>query len=775
MRSWVMSFTLGVMAGCFIPELLPFGTLLCFCLPIFLTYHFPRFRLAAGFSLGIAWLIFNATMQKQEILPVAFEQQNLLVRGIIRGLPQNTEFATRILLVKAQICPGQDISDCAESPDAVEREFLLNDYTDTSYEPGQQWLLEVRLKRPHGMANPGGFDYEAWLFSQGIDATGYVKDSKYNRVINQDVPNGFFYRVDRVRQKFRQAVSELSLEEPAFLLALTIGDRSAFTEHARKLLSATGTNHLMVISGLHLSLVAWLIFRFNATIMRSFPSLCLTIPACRLATWIAFAGTGCFGLFAGFSLPVQRALVMVFCVFTGVLLDRQTQGYNHLSLALLLVLLIDPFALMNTGFWLSFGAVYLLLLSLNHSSSVPRNKVSGPLFKILRSQFFPFSGLAPLMLYLFSSLSLLTPVVNLLAIPFISMLVVPLCLLAVLVYLLAPSLLPLIITLPDFLLALYTDALEKVIELVPDSGFRIPQLPLWGVGIQFVLITVLLCYKNLLYRLAVLLLIFLPYMYSRDRPAQQAFNLQVLDTGQGLAAVLVTSNHLLIYDTGPAYSPRFNAGSGVVIPFIQAYNLGQADILMVSHGDSDHAGGARALLTEFPDSKFMVGEKIPGTDRRQVLCESGQYWVWDKVHFQVIGPGIRFDRSNNNSCVLRVSAGDYSVLLPGDIEKDAELALVANRQIRIAANILLAPHHGSRTSSTPPFIRDVAPEYTVVTAGYLNRFNHPHSDVVSRYKRFGSSLVHTSQGGMITFRISDKDGIQGPELYRQQIRRFWYP
>lgn len=777
MRSWVLSFGVGVFAGCFMPVLPPIYTSALFCLPLLFTTRFPGLRLAAAFAAGIAWIIFNANLQAREALPDALEQKELVVQGVIDGLPQEQGVSTRFTLSATFLCHTNG-NECALAAPSVRRSLLLSDFSGRKYRPGEQWQLKVRLKRPHGFANPGSFDYEAWLFSSGIDATGYVREGEENRLLDSRTSPGPIPGFDLLRYQFRDSLGNLPLSHSGLVLALTIGDRYLLSDRDWDLMTKSGTNHLMVISGLHLSLVAWFVFRFSESVFRRSPPLCRTLPAGKLASLFSLLAVFCYAGFAGFSLPVQRALVMVCCVFAGLLLDRQTHAVNHLCLALFLVLLIDPFAPLDTGFWLSFGAVTMLLLSVGHIDETGAQTWLDKSLALIHSQCFLFVGLAPIMLFFFYQVSLLAPLVNLIAIPFIGLLVVPLCLLTVMTSVFLPAALPRVASMPDFLLSVYTHCLTEIVSLGGEPTVTVPSLPVWGTLIQIVLIVSLLSSHRPRLRGLIILVLLLPYLFRVSGRAQGEFRLDILDTGQGLAAVVSTQNHVLLYDTGPGYSPRFNAGSGVVVPYLKKANLGRPDRIILSHADNDHAGGLVSLLSFYPNIPVIAGE-APKTGIQWRNCHREKAWNWDGVNIEFLSNGSISQNShqegNNASCVLRISNGRFTALLPGDIEKGRELELVKHYRHGLRSDILIVPHHGSQTSSTSPFIRAVNPSHAVVTAGYLNRFNHPHPEVMARYRRFNINLINTSDAGMVSFVVPQAGELQGPLLYRQSTPRFWYP
>lgn len=768
MRLWIVSFSLGVLVGGFIPFLPDFSVTLLFWLPLLLARWCRYLSLAAAFCLGVWWLLWQGSIHQRNILPAELEQQDLWASGTVTGLPQESASSTRLVFIAESLCTGADRQSCVMSPQQSGKKLLLNDYDSRRYLPGEHWLLQVRLKRPHGFANPGGFDYERWLFEENIAATGYVRDALRGNTV-PSWGSGF----DRLRLGFRNLLRELPLESPGFIAALTIGDRFGISDRQWQLLTQTGTNHLMVISGLHIGLVAWLVYHGAAVVFRGWPALGLMLPVSRLAAGTAMLAAFCYSGLAGFSLPVQRALVMVCCLMSGHLLVRQTAPFNNLCLALLLVLLLDPLAPQSAGFWLSFTAVALLLMTLMPRIDGGSGTVFSRIGNLVRTQYVLFLGLAPVMLLLFGQVSLLAPLVNLIAIPYIGLIVVPLCLLALLVTLVAPGFAVTVVGIPDFLLAGYAHVLAALTQQLKVLLVQFPVLPAWLLLLVALVLSAHIFirkFHTLVIALAVLLV---GYHWQPQRPHHGEFILDVLDVGQGLATVVTTREHLLVYDTGPAYSPRFNAGSGIVQPFLRRMNLGVPDTLIVSHSDNDHAGGLAALQEFYPVSVYLAGDRQERNDPTLQACRAGQSWRWDGVVFTMLHPEDGNGSGNNASCVLKIEAGRYSVLLPGDIELESELSLVRRYRDTLQATILVAPHHGSGTSSTPPFVRRVNPQHVVMTAGYLNRFNHPQPAVLARYQRQGSEIHHTAHSGTVRFQISAQRGIEYVEHYRKSRPRFW--
>jgi len=780
MREWVLSFGLGVFIAGFAPQLPEYNYSFFLFLPALLALRYRVLTLSAAFCLGLFCLFHWSWAHHKTILPLEMEHKDLWVRGIVSDLPQRQETNTRFSFRPLSLCKQTDISDCLLLRQSNQQKLLLHDYSYEQFLPGQHRLLKVRLKRPHGFANPGSFDYERWLFQEQFSATGYVRNDISSVLLDSRRHWLLHPWLDSLRVRLQQNINQLSLAVPGYISALIIGDRYQITDEQWGLLTTTGTNHLMVISGLHIGLVAWLIFNLGNFIYRNIPGLCQLVAAPRLAALTALIAAFLYAGLAGFSLPVQRALVMVICLMTGQLLVRQVCPLNSLALAFFIITLFDPLALQSPGFWLSFVAVGILLSTISlKNENDNKQSLLHTIKALLYCQCYLFIGMLPIMLLFFGQLSLLAPLINLLAIPFIGMLIVPLCLLALVAGLFSQSAFAFLLSLPDFLLSEVARLLQRLISNPDLFIMEFPVLPLWlwlmllwAVILQFV-------YPRRLSKITGFLLLLICFNYSPQRPKRNEFVLDILDVGQGLAVVVTTQTHQLVYDTGPTYNPRFNAGSGIIQPFLRHQNLGAPDIIVVSHGDDDHAGGLPALASYFPAVEIYAGE-IPlqqgNLEKPPVTyeCLAGTNWWWDGIKFEFIYPAQKSLSGNNASCVLKISTGKYSALLTGDIEKEAELTLLKTARDVLQADIMTAPHHGSKTSSIAPFIRRVAPDHVVFSSGYLNSFGHPHVDVRQRYKDLGSRLYDTSTKGALRFHLSATEGIKSVAGHRQTRPRFWH-
>lgn len=774
MRSWMIAFSTGMLLASLVPRLPPVHYFPLLLIIPLLSWRAAWLRLSGAYCLGLLWFLLWAWEATESLLPETLEREDIWVRGVISSLPEAGQFNTSFHFKVEQSCIQAKLSQCSfEDAELQGQMILLSVYQEIELAPGQRWLFQVRLKRPHGFQNPGGFDYEAWLWQQKIRATGYVREHPSNRLLEtQD--RGFQQLRHHFRQTLTAVFADQELRFMKLIRALSIGDRQGLSSSDWDLFSATGTNHLVVISGMHLGFVALLFFALGRAIVKKTGCLCLIIPAPRLAALLGLVATYCYAQLAGFGLPVQRALVMAAAFMLGMLICRQRSIYDSYCLALALVLALNPLAGVSSGFWLSFAAVAVLIFFARRQE-FPVGLIQR-LFLLLKSQLMIFLGLLPFMLFIFQQSSLAAPLVNLLAIPYITLLIVPLCLLALVLSTFSESLLFWLGTVLDWLLGLFMAFLTSVASAWSQSLLLLPALSPWQWGLFLLAMTGSLLALQHKARLCIpglalaSLLLFLP---TAEKIKTGQFQIDILDVGQGLALLIRTRNHVLLYDTGPRYSDSFNAGEAAVLPFLQRQNIDELDRVIVSHGDNDHAGGLVAIRRRFPTADLLAGESENlSYDRQAGLCRSGQQWQWDAVHFEILHPDREAYRGNNASCVLRVSNAGFAVLLPGDIESQIERLLIAGEK-KLQSDILVAPHHGSRSSSHAAFVRAVSPDYVIFSSGYLNQFNHPHPQIVNLYTNSGTISLNTAETGAISWLIPEQGELPAPELYRQTHRRLW--
>lgn len=726
--------------------------------PRFMRYAWPLVAVLAGFG----YAVWRADLRVHDQLASALEGRDVVVEGYIADLPDRGERSLRFVF----------LAD-ARPADVPER-LMLSWYAAGRGEPaalpavraGERWRLTVRLHRPHGNANPHGFDYEGWLFERGIRAVGYVRaDGHDMRIASLDA--GLMPRVQRLRQIVRERFERALPGAPyvGILSALAVGDQSAVTTAQWRLFSQSGTTHLASISGLHVTLFATLIGTALGWVWRRVPALCLRVPA-QYASVVAGAfAAGVYVVLAGFGVPAQRTLYMLLVAAISMLSGRQGGISRALAWALLVVLLIDPWAVLSPGFWLSFGAVAALVIAASGAFAG-----AGKVRAWLGAQWAIIVFSLPLLLGVFQQFSLVSPLANVLAIPVISAVVTPLALL----FAVLP--LPSLAELAHLLLGGLMWALQWLVAS-PLSVWQQAAPPGWLIVAAVMLAAWALLPRGVPGRWAALA-IFVPLVaWSPLRPVPGSFSLTAIDIGQGLAVHVQTAQHDLLFDTGPAFGTAGDSGERTVIPYLRAAGVPRLDALFVSHNDIDHAGGAVSILQGFPVR--WLDDSLPAAHPAHALavprsaCARGQAWSWDGVRFEVLHPTPAFAkaRDNDQSCVLRVSSATGSALLTGDIERAAESDLLHALPEGLRAAVIVAPHHGSGSSSHADFIAAVAPRVAVFTNGYRNRYGHPQAAVVQRYEAAGASTYRSDREGAITITF-DADGPQVDTTRRVQAR-YW--
>jgi competence protein ComEC len=642
---------------------------------------------------------------------------------------------------------------------------------------GERWRFAVKLRRPHGSANPHGFDYEAWLLERGIRATGYVRmpprrwaDERAQIVPERVAARVPRYWLERLRAAAREKIRGALPERPyaGILIALAIGDQNAIDPEEWQLFARTGVSHLMSISGLHVTMVAGLFAMFVSWGWRRSEFLALALPAQKAAALAGFFAAFAYCLISGYAVPAQRTLYMVGVVALALWLGRATSASRVLAAALFLVLVLDPWAVLSPGFWLSFAAVAVIFYV-----GCARTAKGHWLAQWGRVQWAVTVGLAPLLLVLFQQVSLVSPVANAFAIPLVSFVITPLAL--------AGAVLPF-----DWPLALGHAILEVLmvaldwLAALPSAVWHQHAPVPWTVPLALAGIAWLLLPRGFPARALGALLMLPLFAASPPGPRGGELWITVLDVGQGLAVLARTEKHALLYDAGPAFNAFSDSGSRVILPYLRGEGIAALDALVVSHDDRDHSGGAASVLEAMPVglmwSSLSPNHALLEASAWRAPCVAGRKWIWDGVSFEFLHPsGVSADRTvraNNQSCVLRVEAPGGRVLLTGDIERAAERELLLRAPALLPADALIVPHHGSATSSTAEFVKQVAPRHAVFAVGYRNRFGHPREDVLARYREAGSELLRTDASGAIRLRFAPGDVRVDGE--RDRARRYWH-
>ena len=736
MRTGMFALALGLLAMRFLPALPAVWLLLCMPVAALMLLPFRTYPLAL-FLFGLTWACVSAQSALNDRLAPALDGQTLWLQGEVVGLPAKAEGVVRFELENAT---------SRRSP--LPQRLRIAWYGGPEVRSGERWRLAVKLKRPGGLVNPDAFDYEAWLLAQRIGATGTVVDGQLLASAGPGLRDALRQRLLAVDAQGREGG----------IAALVLGDGSGLTRDDWQVLQDTGTVHLLVISGQHIGLLAGVVYALIAGLARwgVWPRLLPWLPwACGLA----FAAALAYGLLAGFEVPVRRACVMVGMVLLWRLRFRHLGALLPLLLSLNFVLIVEPLASLQPGFWLSFAAVAILLLIFGG-----RLGAWSWLQSWTRAQWMIAIGLLPLLVVLNLPVSVSGPLANLLAVPWVSLVVLPPALLGTL-------LLPLPV-LGEGLLWLAGGALNALFVFLEATAGLLPAwlpgaVPGWAWALSVVGAIMLLLPSGVPMRaLGWPLLLLCVFPPLKTVPYGEVEVLQ-LDVGQGLAVLLRTQNHAVLYDAGPRFG-EFDIGQRIVLPAIRKSGVRRLDLMLISHAHADHAGGALAVMRGVPVTRVLGGEQQGLPEELGVeLCQNHLSWEWDGVRFTT-WRWQQATESNPASCVLSVEASGERLLLAGDIDADAERALM-DSGFDVRADWLQSPHHGSRTSSSTRFLRAVAPRGVLISRGRNNTFGHPHPQVIARYRWFGIDIHDNAELGAIGLRL----GTFGEPWSQRASRRFW--
>lgn len=732
--------------------------------------------IAAGTLAGFAWASGVAQLRLADALDPALEGRDIRLVGTVIGLPETLDRGQRF-----------EFELDANSPPGVPRRLLLgwyrarkgaadeaaDDVEATQVHAGERWQLTLRLKRPHGNINPHGFDYEALLFERGLRATGYVRKAQTNARLDDFVPrlDTLVARTrERVRERIQRALPDRELA--GVLVALVIGDQNAIDADLWTVFNRTGVTHLMAISGLHITMIAGLFAWLVSAAWRRVPWLALRLPAQKAAVVAGWTAALLYCLLAGFGVPAQRTLIMISVVALALWRGRVMSSSRVLMLALLLVSLRDPMAVLSAGFWLSFGAVAALMFAGSGRVLARPRGWRALAADALREQGAVTLALTPALLALFQQLSLVSPLANAIAIPLVSFVITPLAMLGSVL----PTDLPLQVALAVM------NGLMQALDWLAAQSWAVWQQaapPWWATMFGLAGCAVLLLPRGMPARLLGLPLLLPMVLIAPARPPSGDAWITVLDVGQGLSVHVQTASHDLIYDTGPQFSADANSGNRIIVPYLRAAGVQRLDRLIVTHQDIDHSGGAESLYASVPidlvlsslaaDTPFHLA--VP----TQQPCMAGQNWEWDGVRFEMLHPrpeayALPVRKTNDMSCVLRVTAHDRRMLLTGDIEAVSEADLLARDADSLRADVLLVPHHGSRTSSTAAFIGAVGAQQAVFPVGYRNRFHHPNPEVLSRYELRNTTVHRTDRDGAVQVRLDSEIAVGHA---RDAQARYW--
>lgn len=756
--------TLGWLLGITLCQLLPdlpadLWSLAALGLPFLFMLKPLRWLAAAGGGFLWAWW-WGVNLLAAGVDP-RWEGQDVELVGVIASVPEVQTGYTRF---EFQL----DELRWQGEPRAAPRRVILSWYDQPPLlVAGDRWRLQARLKAPHGFMNPGGFDYEGWLFARGIRGTGYVRAAHLAQRLG--APWGTA-QLHRLRQALAAGLNQSLAERPlgAAVIGLVVGVTHGMTSEQWDILAATGTTHLMAISGMHITFVAGIAFFLARRLWGWWPGLPLRWPAPRAAAVAGIIAALGYAALAGFTIPTQRAVIMVAVVLGSLAAGRGMPGIRTLILALAVVLAWSPVAVLAPGFWLSFGAVALIAYGMGG-----RWRPGGWWWKWGRLQWILGLALAPLLIGFFGQVSLYSPLANLFAVPWVELVTVPLALSGAMLLPIIPTLGEWLLWVAEYLLRGLWWLLEHIAQW-PGSELSLAGASAAAVLTALIGVLILLAPRGLPGRWLGLMWCVPLLLAQSPRPPPGEAWLTLLDVGQGLAAVVQTRHHTLLYDAGPRWRDGFDAGSAVVVPFLRHAGVSRLDTVIIGHSDNDHLGGAEAVLKHLGTARLLTSapERLAAFDPQR--CVEGAHWQWDGVDFAILHPALPYPAADNDrSCVLRISAAGTAALLPGDIEAAAEAALVSRAGAQLQAQVLVVPHHGSNTSSTPAFLNAVAPQLALVPVGYRNRFGFPRPAVMQRYIERDIAVLESAREGAMTVRIA-ADGRLEPFSFRSRSRHYWH-
>ncbi len=766
------------------------------------TLRITRNLLIAAFACGAGfyWSAWQGEQRLSVSLPYNWQGRDIHIAGVVAELPHITERGQRFsFTVEKTLSPGV----------SVPQHIYLSTYSDPKNPPpkvhaGERWQFTVRLKQPHGSSNPHSSDFELWALENNVRAIGYVNNRSDNQRMDARAA-GLSYRFESWREAVRDKFIATLGSAPytGVLSALAVGDQDSITEAQWQLFRRTGVIHLMSISGLHITMLSGLGFAFVYWLWRRSATLTLWLPARKAAAVAALLTAFAYATLAGFGVPAQRTVYMVAAVACALWMNRNFSLGQILSIALLGVLIPDPWAVLSPGFWLSFGAVMLILYTSSHrignrDNSEPDSNHTRKISALLREyaivQWAVTLGLIPMLLALFGQLSLVSPLANAFAIPLISLVVVPLTL--------AGAVLP--FEAPLWLAHWVLEYVMIPLQWLGDMPVWTQHAPIsWSIVAGMLGVIWMLTPGGFPARWLGAMMVLPMFLNSPQPPEQGTLRLIIFDVGQGLSVAAQTRHHALLYDTGPVFSGESDSGNRILVPVLRGMGIAALDGIILSHDDSDHTGGAASVLQVMPtgwiassypfpilpspfdrpvlspvrssDKLRTNGIKKPGANGTDTIrrCRDGMSWNWDGVQFDILHPDQDSLRAhdNNQSCVLRIGTGNSHVLLAGDIEKTAEQRLLSIHADKLPASLLVVPHHGSSSSSDVDFIAAVLPDYAVFTSGYLNRFDHPKKEIQQRYLDSGAELLRSDRDGAIMVNMNAER--LSIERYRKTHRRYW--
>jgi competence protein ComEC len=729
----------------------------CAAMALAILFFKPANRAPLWFLLGLAWTLIRADSALEARLPSALHGRDFDVIGVVRGLPDVHPDSTRFdFEVESSWLDGDAL--------ALRGRVRLNWYNKApKLEACSRWRLRLRLRPPRGLVNPGGYDSERGAMQQAVVAVGYVRETAENRRI--EASGGLC--MDAWRRSITTALSnQLDNKSSIGLLrAIAVGDQQGIEDSDWQVLRATGIGHLIAISGLHVGMFA----AFGAVLARLFwkvwPRLTLRLPGPLIEAPVAMACASGYGLLAGMGVPTVRTLVMIAVALLARYARRSCQVSQALALAALVVVVCDPLAVLSAGFWLSFFGVAVLLCVTRPAAAQRAVWRELPRLQLVLSV-----ALLPLTVWFFGQGSLIGPLANLIAVPWISFLVVPFTVAGGLLIVDAPSIGGPLLHFAEVLLMPLWHLMQWMAAL-PSAQVYFAAAPIWALALALIGVACMLLPRGIPARAIGALLLIPLLVPPRQSLDEGEFEAWMFDVGQGLSVFVETREHGLLYDAGPRYPSGFDTGDAAVVPSLHALGVGQLDRMILSHGDSDHAGGARAVHLAFPEASIESGEP----DRIAVdaaACRKDEAWSWNEVRFRVLStPGNNAGSSNDRSCVVLVSGSFGSLLLTGDATAHIEPAVADALGEAIQPLAMTVPHHGSKTASSAAFLDAIDPKLALVSSGYRNHFGHPHADVVERFSDRAIPLFNTADSGFLHLRFAAGSG--APEQGRV-VREAWW-
>jgi len=720
------------------------------------------------FLLGLIWASLNIYFWSNHSSQAISSPINADVDGYICSIPErkNNRF-------QFDFCIEQINNKRIQYAQFDRFKFSWGRYAPQPLEPlksGQYWRFKAKLKPPHGRYNHGSFDYQKWMLAQGYAGVGQVKRDPANKLPELLTKTSFRSGYHRVRQNVYEKLMSLLPDNQfrGMLIALGMGERGGINQQQWDVLRQSGTSHLLAISGLHVGVAALWSYWLVLLVWRLSERLCLFVPAQKVAEAGSLLGGLSILLLSGMGLPAQRAFLMLL-----VFIISRWRGLHYgltsvLGIALILILLWHPFAVLSASFWLSFIAVFIIALVLNRQVMQPNKKFNSKLIVWLKINGFLFLTMLPLSIIFFDMFSIVSILANLILIPIASFLLIPVLYFAMLLTLFSETAAVWLYYFASMLIEFVFWIQFNLASINQDfSGIKLSEV---SVLLLVLLVCLVLLPRNIYSKVNYLpvLLIFLLVLPLSEKT--KYFEMTVFDIGQGLSVYIETPEGELLFDTGWG-NKEYALANSTIIPFLESRNRQTIDKVIISHGDSDHAGGLDKLSEYLQIKELIVGETIKG--KRSKSCHGYPGWVWSNIKFEFLAhlPPTRLV-GNNASCVLSIRTAQGSILLTGDIEKSAEMALVKNGLKQ--HDILVAPHHGSKTSSNKNFVARLAPLEVIFSTGYNNQWQFPKTEVVDRYKLQSSRVWVTHVNGAIIIALNSEDGLLSVTSLKQSNPHFWH-